>query len=141
MNEKWLVACSGGPDSMALVHMCISQGIAFSTAIVNYHVRPEADEEVEYVREYCGSHGIVCHVKDDPFVWSGNFEAAARELKRLGAVPLPTTESMKTELARQANKQGGTNNEDNETNGDCTLCAVVDAGYDPFGICLRTRPG
>lgn len=63
---------------MALVHMCISQGIAFSTAIVNYHVRPEADEEVEYVREYCGSHGIVCHVKDDPFVWSGNFEAAAR---------------------------------------------------------------
>lgn len=28
------------------------------------------------------------------------FEAAARELKRLGAVPLPTTESMKTELAK-----------------------------------------
>ncbi len=27
------------------------------------------------------------------------FEAAARELKQLGAVPLPTTESMKTELA------------------------------------------
>ena len=27
------------------------------------------------------------------------FEAAARELKRLGAVPLPTTESMKAELA------------------------------------------
>ena len=30
------------------------------------------------------------------------FEAAARELKRLGAVPLPTTESMKTELANLA---------------------------------------
>ena len=28
------------------------------------------------------------------------FEAAARECKRLGAVPLPTTESMKTELVR-----------------------------------------
>ena len=28
------------------------------------------------------------------------FEAAARECKRLGAVPLPTTESMKTERAR-----------------------------------------
>lgn len=27
------------------------------------------------------------------------FEAVARELKRLGTVPLPTTESMKTELA------------------------------------------
>ena len=30
------------------------------------------------------------------------FEAAARELKRLGAVPLPMTESMKTELANLA---------------------------------------
>ena len=30
------------------------------------------------------------------------FEAAARELKRLGTVPLPTTESMKTELANLA---------------------------------------
>ena len=30
------------------------------------------------------------------------FEAAAKELKRLGAVPLPTTENMKTELANLA---------------------------------------
>lgn len=79
MMKKWLAACSGGPDSMALVSMCMEKGIAFSTAIVNYHVRPEADEEVEYVKAYCASHGIVCHVKDDPFVWSGNFEAAARK--------------------------------------------------------------
>ena len=38
------------------------------------------------------------------------FEAAARELKRLGAVPLPTAESMKAELAalkdQLAEKQG-----------------------------------
>ena len=33
------------------------------------------------------------------------FEAAARELKRIGAVPLPSTESMKTELAALAGKK------------------------------------
>ena len=33
------------------------------------------------------------------------FEAAARELKRMGAVPLPSTESMKTELAALAVKK------------------------------------
>lgn len=33
------------------------------------------------------------------------FEAAARELKRMGAVPLPSTESMKTELAALAGKK------------------------------------
>ena len=34
------------------------------------------------------------------------FEAAVRELKRMGAVPLPSTESMKTELAALADKKG-----------------------------------
>ncbi|WP_418632337.1 relaxase/mobilization nuclease domain-containing protein [Ruthenibacterium lactatiformans] len=33
------------------------------------------------------------------------FEAAARELKRMGAVPLPSTESMKTELAALTKKK------------------------------------
>ena len=33
------------------------------------------------------------------------FEAAARELKRMGAVPLPSTESMKTELTALAGKK------------------------------------
>ena len=33
------------------------------------------------------------------------FEAAARELKRMGAVPVPATESMKTELAELAGKK------------------------------------
>ena len=33
------------------------------------------------------------------------FEAAARELKKMGAVPLPSTEGMKTELAALAGKK------------------------------------
>lgn len=33
------------------------------------------------------------------------FEAAARELKKMGAVPLPSTESMKTELDALAGKK------------------------------------
>lgn len=33
------------------------------------------------------------------------FEAAARELKKMGAVPLPSTEGMKTELAALAGKR------------------------------------
>lgn len=33
------------------------------------------------------------------------FEAAARELKRMGTIPLPSTESMKTELVDLAGKK------------------------------------
>jgi len=48
---------------------------------VNYHVREQAEEEEAYVKQLCESHGIVLHVLDDPFTWSGNFEAAARDYR------------------------------------------------------------
>ncbi len=66
---------------MALLDMCISGGVSCAAAHVNYHHRPEADEEEAYVRSFCRDHGIVCHVKNDPFEWTGNFEAAARKYR------------------------------------------------------------
>lgn len=76
---KWLIAVSGGPDSMALLHMCIAAGTEAEAAHVNYHQRAAADEEERYVRSWCASRGIVCHVLNGPFVSTGNFEADARE--------------------------------------------------------------
>lgn len=75
---KWLIGVSGGPDSMALLHMCYASGMDIVAAHVNYHVRDAADEEETYVRNWCEQHGIVCYVRNEPFVYSGNFEAAAR---------------------------------------------------------------
>ncbi|HAE16926.1 MAG TPA: tRNA lysidine(34) synthetase TilS, partial [Erysipelotrichaceae bacterium] len=77
-NGVWLAAVSGGPDSMALADMCLRSGTAFAVAHVNYHHRPEADEEEAWVRQWCLEHGIVCHVRNEAFVYTGNFEAAAR---------------------------------------------------------------
>lgn len=76
---KWLAAVSSGPDSMALLHMCLVQGVDVAAVHVNYHHRPEADEEEMYVRAFCKEHGIPCFVRNEPFVYEGNFEAAARE--------------------------------------------------------------
>jgi len=64
---------------MALLHMYIKKGIAVSAAHVNYHHRDEADEEEAYVRSFCEEYHIVLHVLNEPFTWSGNFEAAARK--------------------------------------------------------------
>ena len=66
---------------MALLDMCISAGISCAAAHVNYHHRPEAEEEEAYVRSFCRERGIPCHVKNDPFEWTGNFEAAARQYR------------------------------------------------------------
>ena len=77
-EEKWLVGLSGGPDSMALIGMCLEKGIPVEAAHVNYHHRKEAEEEEAYVRQFCENHGIFLHVRNEPFEYHGNFEAEAR---------------------------------------------------------------
>ena len=44
----WLIAVSSGPDSMALLHMCLEEKIPCAVAHVNYHVRAQAEEEERY---------------------------------------------------------------------------------------------
>ena len=63
---------------MALLDMCISSGISCACAHVNYHHRPEAEAEEASIRNFCREHSVPCYVKNDPFEWTGNFEAAAR---------------------------------------------------------------
>ena len=77
----WLIALSGGPDSMALADMALNSGTHIAAAHVNYHHRDQADEEEAWVRTWCETHGVACHVLNDPFEWEGNFEAAAREVR------------------------------------------------------------
>ena len=72
------MAVSAGPDSMALLSMCLEAGIDVSVAHVNYHHRDEADEEEAYVRTFCAAHHLNLYIKNEPFEWTGNFEAAAR---------------------------------------------------------------
>ena len=61
--------------------MCIDTGVDCAVAHVNYHHRPEADEEENYIRSFCVKRGIPIFVHNNPFTYTGNFEAAARELR------------------------------------------------------------
>ena len=79
LNGKWLCAVSGGPDSMALLQMCIEAGMDIAAAHVNYHHRDSADEEEAYVRSFCEAHHVTCYVRNEPFTYEGNFEASARD--------------------------------------------------------------
>lgn len=78
-ENTWLAAVSGGPDSMAMLMMCMEKGIEIEAAHVNYHHREEADEEEAYVRAFCAEHHILFHVLNKEFTYQGNFEAAARQ--------------------------------------------------------------
>ena len=58
LEGTWLVAVSAGPDSMALLSMCIENGTACEAAHVNYHHRDQADEEEAFIRRFCAENGI-----------------------------------------------------------------------------------
>lgn len=78
---KIIVACSGGPDSMALLDMERKKGKEIIVVHVNYHQRDSAVRDERYVREYCEKYAIPCFVLDPIYDGSGNFQAWAREVR------------------------------------------------------------
>jgi tRNA(Ile)-lysidine synthase len=52
-NQKYLLACSHGPDSMALFYMLKEEGYNFAVAHVNYHLREESNLEQQQLEDYC----------------------------------------------------------------------------------------
>ena len=81
-NKKYLLACSYGPDSMALFDMLIKEGYRFAVAHVNYHLRAEADDEEIDLRNYCLTHGVGIFVKSvRENLGENNLEAKCRDIR------------------------------------------------------------
>ena len=81
-NKRYLLACSFGPDSMALFDMLLKEGYKFTVAHVNYHLRKESDEEEALLRDYCFNHNIGIYVKDvDEDLGDSNLEKKCRDIR------------------------------------------------------------
>lgn len=79
-NKKYIVACSFGPDSMALLNLCLENKLNISVAHVNYYHRDESLLEEKELRKFCKEkkiHLSVLNLKNKKVI--GNFEAWARE--------------------------------------------------------------
>jgi len=61
--EKVVIACSGGPDSMALLHILSTmkkeKNLEVICAHVNHNVRKESKQEKDFVEKFCKKHDIV----------------------------------------------------------------------------------
>ena len=66
-GDKIVIGVSGGPDSMCLLDSlyCLKDklNIEIIVAHINHKIRKEADEETEYVKDYCKNKNIKCYVK------------------------------------------------------------------------------
>lgn len=80
-SKKYLLACSFGPDSMALFHMLQKDGYKFDCAIVNYHIRPESTSEVDGLIKYAFKYNVKVHVHECDNNPLGKTEAKCREIR------------------------------------------------------------
>ncbi len=80
-KKKYLLACSFGPDSMALFRMLLDEGYSFDVAHVNYHLREESDQEESSLRAFCDKNGVKILVYDNKNVPKSNVEAKCREIR------------------------------------------------------------
>ena len=51
--KPYILGCSFGPDSMALLNMLIEQEYDVVVAFVNYHKREESKYEEKSLKEFC----------------------------------------------------------------------------------------
>lgn len=58
LTDKLLVGVSGGPDSLCLLYVLHKLGHNPIVAHLNHHLRPEADQEAEIVKQFAAEIGI-----------------------------------------------------------------------------------
>lgn len=90
-DEVVLVAVSGGPDSMALLHLLVAISpvlhLRLGVAHCNFGLRGEqSDGDEAFVRDVCGELGLACHVRQFETravaaLWKKSIEETARLLR------------------------------------------------------------
>ena len=75
------IACSGGPDSLALLLAARASGADPVALHVDHGLRPESAAEAAWLQALCARWGIACHVRRVQVPRSGNLEAQARRAR------------------------------------------------------------
>jgi tRNA(Ile)-lysidine synthase len=77
---KNLLAFSAGVDSTALFFLLKARAVPFDIALVNYHTRPQSDEEAAYAQELAKRYDKRCFIHEaEPE--AANFESSARAVR------------------------------------------------------------
>lgn len=66
-GDNIVIGVSGGPDSMTLLNMLYhlkdQLQVQLSVAHINHMIRPEAEEETNYVEQFCKNINVPCFIK------------------------------------------------------------------------------
>ncbi len=83
VSDSVIVACSGGPDSMALLSLVVKlkkeNDIKVIVAHINHNVRSESESEKDFVYNYCVSNDLIFEYMKIENYDGYNFENEARD--------------------------------------------------------------
>lgn len=84
-NDKIVIGCSTGPDSMALLDMLLKiqnkYDLILIVAHVNHNVRKESYEEASFIKEYCSQHRLLFETMVIEEYGDDNFHNEARNIR------------------------------------------------------------
>lgn len=80
-ESKNLLAFSAGIDSTALFFLLLKENIDFDIAIVNYNLREEAKEELQYAKDLALKYSKKIFYKEVHLESKSNFEKTARDIR------------------------------------------------------------
>ncbi len=81
-NKSFIIAVSGGPDSMSLLDLFKDKIVA--VCHVNYKKRVDSYIDQKIVEDYCNLHNIKCYVKEVKYLDNDkneNFQSLARKIR------------------------------------------------------------
>ncbi|MCE8162894.1 MAG: tRNA lysidine(34) synthetase TilS [Candidatus Moeniiplasma glomeromycotorum] len=84
LNKTYIVAVSGGPDSLFSLDNLRQSRYKIIVAHVNYHKRVESDREEILVKNYCQNYSLSCEVysvQSSEYNLVSNFQALARKIR------------------------------------------------------------
>ena len=84
-NDRIVIGCSTGPDSMALVDMLLKvrekYHLSLIIAHVNHNVRKESFQEAEFLKEYCEKNNLIFESMIIENYGDDNFHNEARNIR------------------------------------------------------------
>jgi tRNA(Ile)-lysidine synthase len=110
-TKHYFVACSGGVDSMVLVHILHKLGVRVSVLHVNYMLRgDDSERDQDMVERVCQQKGITAHVKRVDFnkylvSSGGNLQEEARKVRYKYFENFKLKDSIRIVLAQHADDQ------------------------------------
>ena len=84
-NDKIVVGCSTGPDSMALVDMLLKvrekYNLYIIVAHVNHNIRKQSVQEAKFLKEYCALNNLIFETMTIEEYGDDNFHNEARNIR------------------------------------------------------------